>query len=250
MHPCRPPDRPWLPGGGLQENFGRPLLHGALGATDDAGEPLRPLRVGHDHVARRQTPRLPVEAGQLLTVASSPHDDPATPETLVIEGMHRLPGLEHHVVGDVDDVADRPDAGRPQPRLHPRRRGRDVDAGDQAPDEPAAAVGCVDADQVRRDAGPILRDLRLSQRQVEDGANLSRDAEVTEEIGAVGLDLELEDGVARIELVEILARRRPGVEDQDSRRVLAQPELDGGTQHARGWKAQERLRLDPLVAQT
>src|SRR5712692_5083260 len=92
-----------------------------------------------------------------------------------------------------------------------------------------------------------LRDLWLSERQVEDRANLSRDAQVTEEIRAVRLDLELEDGVARVELVEILSRRGAGAEDQDARRFLPQTELDGGTQHARGWNAQEGFGVDPTV---
>ena len=40
-------------------------------------------------------------------------------EPLEIERVHRLPELEHHVVGDVDDVADRADAGRLEPVAQP-----------------------------------------------------------------------------------------------------------------------------------
>jgi hypothetical protein len=36
-----------------------------------------------------------------------------------VEGVHRLAELEQHVVRDIDDVADRADAGGAQPRLHP-----------------------------------------------------------------------------------------------------------------------------------
>ena len=41
-----------------------------------------------------------------------------------VERVHRLADLDVHVVGDVDDRADRPDAGGLQPRGHPRRRRR------------------------------------------------------------------------------------------------------------------------------
>ena len=56
---------------------------------------------------------------------------------------------------------------------------------------------------------------------------------MTKEIGTVRLDLELEDGIARIELVKILSRSSPRPERQDTGSVLAETQLDGGTQHAR-----------------
>src|SRR5207247_5073472 len=40
-------------------------------------------------------------------------------ELLQIERVHRLPDLEIHVVGDVDDAADGPDAGGEQTVGHP-----------------------------------------------------------------------------------------------------------------------------------
>ena len=178
VHSCRPADRSWLPGGGLQEDVGRRHLDGALRAADDPREPLRSHGVGHNHVLRGQSARLPVEARQFLAVTSAPDDDPPAFESLVIEGMHRLPALEHYVVRDVDDVADRPDAGGPEPCLHPGRRWRNGDSSDQAPHEPAATIGRVDSDQVGDIAPAALRDRRLVDRQVENGAHLSRDAQM------------------------------------------------------------------------
>ena len=147
--------------------------------------------------------------------------------------MHRLPAFEHHVVRDVDDVADRPDAGGSEPCLHPGRRGRNGDPGDQASHEAAATIGGVDADQVGGIAAPRLRDLRLPDGQIENRTHLSRNAQVAEEIRAVRLDFEFENGVARIERVQILSRGRARVEDHDSRRVLPQAELDRGAEHPR-----------------
>ena len=48
-----------------------------------------------------------------------------------IERVHRLAELEQHVVGDVDDVADRADAARLEAVLHPLRRRADGDVGDR-----------------------------------------------------------------------------------------------------------------------
>ena len=233
MHSCRPADRSWLPGGGLQEDVGRRRLDGAFGAADDACQSLGPLGVGHNHVVGGQAARLPVEARQFLAVTCAPDDDPPAREATVIEGMHWLPAFEHDVVRDVDDVADRPDAGGPEPRLHPWGRRRNGDPGDQAPYEPAATIGGVDADQVGGIAAPRLRDLRLPDGQVENGPHLSRNAKVAEEIRAVRLDLEFEDGIAGIERVQILSRGRARVENHDSRRVFPQAELDRGAEHPR-----------------
>ena len=48
-------------------------------------------------------------------------------QPLEVERVHRLSELEHHVVGDVDDVADRADAGGSQAIGQPLRRGPDGD---------------------------------------------------------------------------------------------------------------------------
>ena len=49
-----------------------------------------------------------------------------------IERVHRLAELEQHVVGDVDDVADRTDAAGRQPVLHPLRGRRRRHVGHRA----------------------------------------------------------------------------------------------------------------------
>src|SRR5438045_8872360 len=113
--------------------------------------------------------------------------------------MVSLPSYALHVDSDADDVAERPHAGGPEPRLHPWWGGRNGYPGDQASHEPAATIGGVNADQVGGIAVPRLRDLRLPDGQVENGAHLSRNAQVAEEIRAVRLDFEFENGVARIE---------------------------------------------------
>ena len=79
-------------------------------APDDAGNSLRPLGIGDDHVGSGETPGLPIKAQDLLALVRPSNDDPPVLETSIVEGVHRLPAFEHHVIGDVHDVADRSDA--------------------------------------------------------------------------------------------------------------------------------------------
>ena len=67
-----------------------------------------------------------------------------------------------------------------------------------------------------------LRQAGFLQREVKDGANLPGDAEVTEQVRTIRLDLELEDGIARVQLAQVLARHGALVEDEDSGRILTE----------------------------
>ena len=91
-------------------------------ATDGAGS----FAVGnHEHV-RLERAVDAVERPKPLARACPPHHDLPPGEPVVIEGMHRLTELEQHVVGDVDDIADRADAGGRQSVGEPLRRGPDA----------------------------------------------------------------------------------------------------------------------------
>ena len=59
---------------------------------------------------------------RIRSAAARPADDDAPSANLLeIERVHRLAHLEHHVVGDVDDVVDRADAGGFEPLAQPVR---------------------------------------------------------------------------------------------------------------------------------
>ena len=122
----------------------------------------------------------------------------------VVVGVHRLAELEHHVVGDVDDGADRADARALEPRLHPgRRRAPRVDALDHAAAEARAACG-----RRRRaprgaprssPAPPTCRARRASRRSR--AATVARHAEHRQAVGAIRRELEREDRVVERERV-------------------------------------------------
>ena len=104
-----------------------------VGAAHHAGDGDRPLGVGNDqHLGRQRR-----ASGRRASAASRRRARFCTriwppPSLREVERVHRLTELEQHVVGDVDDVADRPDAGGAQPRLHPVRRRPDLHVGDRA----------------------------------------------------------------------------------------------------------------------
>ena len=102
-----------------------------------------------------------VERDQRLPVAApAARGVRATRQLGEVVRVVRLPELEHHVVGDVDHVVDRPHAEQRQPGGHRRRRRPDRRrrASTRA-DEPAAEVGIDDLDrrQVGRRTTPCRR---------------------------------------------------------------------------------------------
>jgi hypothetical protein len=72
-----------------------------------------------------------VERREKLAVARSPHHDVALAilallELAQVEGVERLAGEVHHVVGDVDHVVDRPGAGGNHATREPLGAGADL----------------------------------------------------------------------------------------------------------------------------
>ena len=106
-------------------------------------------------MSARQLAVLAVERAEPLARARRPRPQLAAGEALEIEGVHRLPELQQHVVGDVDDVVDRADAGglRGAPASTPAT-GPTVTSA-TARRVARAEIGVVDGDgQVRRGSRP------------------------------------------------------------------------------------------------
>ncbi len=60
-----------------------------------------------------------VESLDLVADSASPDHDPAGLDQVAVEGMEWLPSLEHHVIGDVDQIVDRSNSGPGQPGCEP-----------------------------------------------------------------------------------------------------------------------------------
>ena len=108
---------------GLEQDLGGGVGDLGGGAAHDPGERLRrALGVGDEQVGGGELALDAVERGDDLAVGREAHDDPAATEPGEIERVQRLVALEQHVVGDVDDVADRAHPRLHEPLRHPRRR--------------------------------------------------------------------------------------------------------------------------------
>ena len=127
-------------------------------------------------------------------------DERPAGQPLEVERVHRLAELEHHVVGDVDDVVDRADAGGLEP------------LGSQAGDGPMrdlehlravarAEVGVLDGDVERLaagPAGPASRSVRQLQRQRPRSPTPRARADHAQAVGPVRGDLEVDHRLAAV----------------------------------------------------
>ena len=89
-----------------------PMPDAAFGVADEH-------RVVVEHVL------LAVERHEPLALTRAANVQRRPGQPIEVVGVHRLAERQHHVVGDVDDVVDRPLARRDQARLQPQRRGPD-----------------------------------------------------------------------------------------------------------------------------
>ena len=112
------------------------------------------------------------------------------------------PSAQHHVVGDVDDVRDRPHPGRRDPGLQPRRRRPDLDVGEHPARPARTQVWGVDAPRDVVVHGALAGGLRIGARRrrqigVEHRRDLAGDAVHGQAVRPVRRDLELQHLVGR-----------------------------------------------------
>ncbi|CAB4600712.1 unannotated protein [freshwater metagenome] len=161
--------------------------------------------------------------------------------------MIGLVQLEHHVVADVDDVADRAHPGRLQAAHHPVRRRTHTDAGDDDRGEPRAPLAVHQLHRGRARLG--RRDDRSRcgcQRDTEVRGDVAGRAEVAPAVRAVAGEVDVEhDLAAQPERLAVRqAERGVGGQDQDARVVVAEAEFARRAEHALAVDAEDRPRLD------
>ena len=160
------------------------------------------------------------------------HDQLAAGHPVEVERVQWLAGEQHHVVGDVDDVVDRPLAGRGQPLLEPERRRADRDVGEHAGGEARAQLGHLDRHRgvvgdlaARPSAAASSTHGSAASSARGDRVHLARDPVDAEAVGAVRGDLELEHRLGDRQHARPAASRRAAliVEDHDAVGVGAEP---------------------------
>ena len=161
------------------------------------------------------------------------HHQAGAAQPIQVERVRRLPAFQHHVVGDVDDVGDRPHPRECEPALHPlrRRSHRHADAPGR---EPGRTVGSVDHD---RDVVGVTRDvdggLGHGERQIEVRGEIPCHPGHRHRVGPVRRDRQVEDHLVQTELVaHVGAELGVGPQREDAVVVVAEPELARRAEHA------------------
>ena len=114
-----------------------------------------------------------------------------------IEGVQRMPGLEHHVVAHVDQVRNRPDAACGKPHAHPQ--GTDTDAHATNDGRLVAWTGFWIANIDSRALRGRIHGRQLQHRKLpgdaKQGRDLAGDPRVRQCVGSVGGDVHFENVV-------------------------------------------------------
>ncbi len=143
--------------------------------------------VGDDQHVGFERELLTIEQNQALTGLRHAHGE-RTAEPGGIEGMQRLAGFEHDVIGHIDYRPERAYAAARQALRHPgRRRGVGAQAADHLPAITRAGGGVLDLDAWCRQCGlNCLAPLRQRQLATGQRSHLARDAQYAKAIAAIG----------------------------------------------------------------
>ena len=242
-----------VPVRGLEQHPGRRLRDLRHLAAHDPGDAGRAVAITDEHRLGIELALDPVERRHPLAGGRGTDDDLAARDPVEVEGVKRLGGHQHHVVGDVDDVRDRPHPGGDQPSLEPGRGGRDTDALEGADGEPRAQIRDLDVhrrdlgDRPRTGRGDLLgRPRRRRELGTGDRVQLARDPVDTHAIDPVRIQVELQHGLGdRQHLLQPRPGVGIGVEHHDPVVVLAELELALGEDHPVGFDA-AKLRSPQL----
>ena len=151
----------------------------------------------------------------------------------MIESVERAPEREHDVVGHVDDVRDRSDAGCEEAGAQPRRRGGDPHIAKEPADVAGAAFEILDDDVGGLVACERWIDpRRRREREPVEDRDLARETVDGEQVRTVAGHLELEHGVGDRQDVRERRPRFPRLpQDEDAGMVGAELELTLGENH-------------------
>ena len=229
----------------LDEEISRVVGDLAVAAAHHAGDGLRLRLVRDDDARRRQRARDAVERDELFSGPRHPHDHGRTAELVKIERVNRLAELVQHVIGRIHHVADGANADGLQTSYQPVGTRTDPHAAHhrshvasrrRIPIDAHANVGSVSL-TIRsyrsRQCRPEILDLGQLPRPRGDRGKLARNAEMREQVGAVGADVDdqtrVPDGHDR---EQRCARLRHNVELEYALMVIPQAELFCRAQHA------------------
>ena len=158
-------------------------------------------------------------------------------QRVLVEGVHRLAEFQHHVLGHVNEEADRAHAAAAQAFGHPcRRRCGRVHAVDHPTDETRHFFAGIEFHNERRIAA--RRDRRGVERHdfaVAGGGDIEGDTAHAEAVGAVRGELQFDARIGQTEIRrQRRADRRVGRQFQQAGGVGVDAEFPRRAQHAVG----------------
>ena len=236
--------------GSFQEHLAGRVGDAGIEAAHYASQCDRSVGIGNQQKFCIERDVAAVEQCQGLACARAPHAD-RPGEQVAIERMHRLAELQHHVLGDIHQQADRAHAAATQALGHPQRGGT---GGIHAFDHAAEITRRI------RTGVELNRHARVMQRRhrrvVEGfdlaagrGSHVEGNAAHAEAIGAVRRQLQFDAGIRQTEVIrERRAHRRIRWQFEQTGRVGIQAQLVRRAQHAVGGHAAQRGCLDRELA--
>ena len=215
------PDAASLEVGGFKDHVHGVRHNLAVQSAHDARKAHGPGVVGNDQHIGGQLPDVPVQGGQLLPgPGPADHDFPAL-DIAVVKGVHGLAVFQHHIVGDVHNVIDRPDAAGAEPLPHPLGGGADL----HVPHHPGGVPGTevrvrgLYVQQVRKGALRPALNLRVVELEglAEGDRRLPGQADDAEAVRAVGGDFKFHHMVVRADDgADVVSGLAVLVEDEDA----------------------------------
>ena len=226
-----------IPERALDENVARRLVAAGMLAAHDSGDRLDAILVGDDDHAVVERISLAVERQHAFARAGAPHVEVAR-DLGEVEHMQRAAAVEGDVIGDVDERADRPQADRPQPLLHPLGRRAVGHAADEPQGEGRAEMPVLGR-EIETHAGRAIERAfigfgrgRLELSKSRRG-EIARDSRDPRGVRTVRRHRDVDDRI--VEPGEARVRNadwRVGGQFDDALMVVAELELGGRAQHA------------------
>ena len=218
----------------------------AAGDSSQSKNPLNSLGVGNDGIAGRQLMLRTIEGGELLPLGGHA-DAQCSRDRSGVKGMKRLSRLEHHEIGDVDDVVDRTQSDGFKTLAEPLGTGGDLHTVDAADAVEGGGVGSGDGG----DGSILFRGRKggggADQFPAAECSGLAGDAKVTEPVGTVRRDLDLKDLLGGKQLGERCADRGRGIKNEQAHITLgplAETQFLGTAHHPLALDATELADLD------
>ena len=218
-------------------------------AADDAGDTLRTLSIGDDGHGRVELVGSAIEGQEFLAFARETRVN-GTPDLVGVEHMQRTVVGDRHIIGDVDQGRNGPQANGAEATLQPAGRGTIGQAAKIAADEQRARREIVTRkaklDFERRSSASRNR-CRVQRLQCPQalGGQIASDAADAQGVGAVGRDLHIDHRVIE---TERLSRRRAdrniAGKIDDAFMIVGDHEFAFGDQHAARFDAADIAFLE------